>query len=126
MKTPQIEPTETLDKYINQNGIKPGRRKLDQFKQALTLRGTPKLYAQDGKGHDATAFVKIFDPCGSWTWFLTEWDGENTAFGLVNGFETELGYVNVEELATFTGRSGIGLEIDVHFRPTPLNKCKGA
>ena len=31
-----ISPTETLREYINQNGVKPGPRRLEQFKQALT------------------------------------------------------------------------------------------
>ena len=45
-----LSPTETLEGHINQNGIRPGPQKLAQFKRALTLRGTPALYAQEGKG----------------------------------------------------------------------------
>jgi hypothetical protein len=30
----------------------------------------------------------------SWTWYSTEFDGEDLFFGLVVGFETELGYFN--------------------------------
>lgn len=116
-----ITNTETLERHINQNGVKPGGRKLEQFRQALQLRGVPKLYSQDGKVNtEVTAFVKIFDPSGSWTWFITEWDGEDTCFGLVKGHETELGYMNLREMARVDGRLGIGLEIDVHFLPTSL------
>lgn len=117
-----IPNTETLERHINQNGVKPGARKLAQLKQAFELRGVPKLYSQDGKGDEATVFVKIFDPCGSWTWFITEWDGEDTCFGLVKGHETELGYISLDELATVDGRLGIGLEIDVHFLPKTLGQ----
>ena len=34
----------------------------------------PSLYAQDGKGDEAIAYAKFFDPCGSWTWYVTEYD----------------------------------------------------
>lgn len=117
-----ISPNETLDRHINQNGVWPGTKKLEQFKQALALRGTPPLYSQDGKGKNATVYVKIFDPCGSWTWYITEWDGTSIAFGLVNGFEKELGYIDLAELATTRGAMGIGLEIDVWFKPQTLRE----
>ncbi len=107
---------------INQNGVKPGPRKLAQFKQALTITNTPKLYTQEGKGDAATVYVKFFDPCGNWTWYVTEWDGDDQCFGLVDGHEKELGYISLSELATLTGRMGIGIEIDVHFSPTPLKE----
>ena len=115
---------ETLEPYINQNGVRPGRIKLDQFRKALSLRNTPMICAQDGKGDGAIAYVKIFDPTGSWTWYITEWDGTEEAFGLVNGFESELGYISLLELSEVTGRNGIGLEIDVWFKPTTLGEIR--
>ncbi len=135
MKTTTIPETEPLREYINQNGVRPGPRKLEQFKKAFALRGTPKLYKQDGKGKDAIVYVKIFDPCGAGTWFLTEFsevapDGyPNLAFGYVTGLgRGEFGYVSVEELSTVKGALGIGLEIDTDFLPQTLRQCldKGA
>lgn len=133
---PFARPDETLAAAVNrfyprrknygdryQNGVKPGEAKLAQFREVLRLRGTPPLYAQEGKGHDAIAHVKLFDPCGSWTWYLTEWDGTDEAFGLTCGHEKELGYVSLPELATVRGRLGIGIEIDMHWKPRPLNDC---
>ncbi|SRR6266404_1959087 len=117
-----IPNTETLERHINQNGVRPGPRKLEQFKKALLLRGTPQLGSQDDKGKEALVCVKIFDPVGSWTWFITEWDGEDMCFGLVKGHEAEYGYFSLEELAFIDGRRGIGLEIDVHFRPKTLSE----
>jgi len=117
-------PTETLERHIRQNGVLPGPRKLAQFKEALTLRGTPPLYSQDEKGEEAVAHIKIFDPCGSWTWYLTEWDCEDEAFGLVFGDFRELGYVSLAELASIQGALGIGLEIDVFFKPRPLREIR--
>jgi len=114
-----------------QNGVKPGPKKLAQFIEVLQLTGTPALYAQDGKGDEAIVHVKLFDPCGSWTCYITEFsetapDGcKNLAFGLVTGVgEPELGYVDLEEISNVRGRMGIGIEIDMHFKPTPLGKIR--
>ena len=110
-----------------QNGVKPGPRKLAQFREVLELTSTPKLYAQEGKGEEALVHVKLFDPTGSWTWFITEFDpAENTAFGLVNGHEAEIGYIDLNELATVSGRMGIGIEIDMHFKPQTIAACRAA
>lgn len=124
--------TQVLHPHIIQNGVRPGPRKLAQFIQAMKLRNTPKLYSQDGKGDQAKVFVKLFNPAGSMTWFITEFsevapDGtRNLAFGYVTGgFEPELGYISIEELANVKGRLGIGIEIDTHgFRPKTLGEVK--
>ena len=46
--------------------------------------------------------VKFFEPTGSWTWYVTEGekqeDGDWLFFGLVDGFEKELGYFSLNEL----------------------------
>ncbi len=84
-------------------------------------RTMPPLGAQDGKGDEAIAYVKFFDPQGSWTWYGTEYDPVNREFfGLVDGHERELGYFSLDELATFRGRFGLGIERDVWFKPTTL------
>ncbi len=115
---------------INQNGVKPGPRKLAQFLQAFKLTETPKLYGNDNV-EDPIVRVKLFDPCGSATWFLTEFselseDGiPNLAFGYVTGMGSdELGYIPIDELANLPGRFGIGIEIDVHFTPKPLSEIR--
>ena len=51
----------------------------------------------------AIAYVKLFNPCGSWSWYLTEWDGANQAFGLVTGNYSEFGYVPLAEFASCPG-----------------------
>jgi hypothetical protein len=122
MKT--IPATETLSRHINQNGVKPGVKKFNQFIQAMQLRGVPALYSQDGKGEQAFAYVKFFDPCGSWTWYASEFDGKDQCFGVVCGFERELGYFSLSELSRVQGAMGIGIEIDTYWTPKPLDKCK--
>jgi len=128
----KLNDNQVLYPHINQNGVRPGPRKLAQFIQAMKLRNVPKLYSQDGKGDDARVFVKLFDPCGSMTWFITEFsevapDGyPNLAFGYVTGgFEPELGYISLDELANVQGPLGIGIEIDTHsFLPKTLAEVK--
>ena len=75
---------------------------------------TPKLYGQDGKDpKDVKVTVKIFDPCSDWTWYITEYDPETgRCFGLVKGFETELGYFDLNELKTVRNKWGLPLERD--------------
>jgi hypothetical protein len=107
-----------------QNGITPGPQKLAQFQEALRIRETPAIYTNDGQGMNAIAMVKIFDTCSSWTWYLSEWDGETEAFGLVNGFESELGYVDLKDLANQPGSTGIGMELDMHWLPRTLAECR--
>lgn len=83
-------------------------------------KALPALYSQDGKGMDAVAQVKFFTPDGQWTWYATEFDGEDTFFGLVQGLEQELGYFSLSELQAARGPMGLPIERDRHFIPAPL------
>jgi hypothetical protein len=58
--------------------------------------------------------AKFFDPTGSWTWYATEFDGEDTFFGLVDGFELEWGSFSLSELQSVKGRLGLGIERDLY------------
>lgn len=87
-------------------------------------KALPKLYSQDGKGMDAIAHVKFFTPDSNWTWYATEFDGEDLFFGLVDGFERELGYFSLSELQTVRGAFGLPIERDRYFTPKPLRDCK--
>ena len=82
----------------------------------------PSLYEQDGKGDEAIAYAKFFDPCGSWTWYVTEYDPkEKLCFGLVDGLEKELGYFSITELESITRPFGLRIERDIHFTPTKIS-----
>ena len=85
-------------------------------------RVLPKLYEQDGKGLNAIAFVKFFTPDSNWTWYITEFDGKDTFFGLVDGFEKELGYFSLSELQNVTGPLGLKIERDLYFKPITLKR----
>jgi len=69
---------------------------------------------QDGKYGEAICVVKFFDPTGSWTWYATEFDGEDIFFGLVDGFELEWGTFRLSELQELKGRLGLGIERDLY------------
>ena len=76
----------------------------------------PELGKQDGLGHDAIAYAKFFMPDGGWTWYATEYDPkERTFFGLVDGFEKELGYFYLDELESARGMLGLPIERDLYF-----------
>jgi hypothetical protein len=109
----------SLEDHINQNGVPPGAERLALFRKAMELQGTPELYSQDGIS-DKIATVKFFDPCSSWTWYATEWDGTNRCFGYVKGHESEWGYFSLRQLALHRGPMGIGIEIDVYFTPQKI------
>ena len=48
--------------------------------------------------------VKFFTPDSNWTWFATEYDpDERRFFGMVHGFEKELGYFTLDELESARG-----------------------
>lgn len=82
----------------------------------------PPLYSQDGKGYEAIALAKFFTPDSNWTWYVTEYDPlERIFFGLVDGFEMELGYFSLDELQSIKGSLGLSIERDIYFSPTKLS-----
>ena len=84
----------------------------------------PKLYSGEQEGLGAMAQVKFFTPDGSWTWYASEFDGEDTFFGLVAGQEIELGYFSLSELQEARGPLGLPIERDLYFEPKSLEKLK--
>ena len=71
---------------------------------------------------ETLAQVKFFTPDSSWTWYASEFDGEDTFFGLVSGFEVELGYFSLRKLQEVKGPLGLQIERDIHFEPQILGK----
>ena len=53
------------------------------------------------------AHVKFFTPDGSWTWYASEFDGDDLFYGLVDGFELEYGYFRLSELQEAQGPWGL-------------------
>lgn len=85
---------------------------------------TPRLYAQDGKGYDATVFAHYF--LGGNDWLVTEYDPvDDLAFGwaCLNGdrHNAELGYFSLAEMSEVRGRLRVVLDgVPVGELPTAI------
>ena len=78
----------------------------------------PKMYSdEDTKLEDKIVYAKFFTPDSNWTWFILEFDGEDTLFAMVHGLEKELGNVSLSELKSVRGPLGLKIERDLHFIP---------
>jgi len=84
----------------------------------------PALYAQENEP-DPTVFVKFFTPWSNWTWYATEFDGEDIFFGYVEGLDNELGYFSLSELESLRGPAGLHIERDIYFMPMLLSHITG-
>ena len=91
----------------------------------------PKLYSQESADNQM-AVLKFFTPYGSWTWYVIEGEemknGDFEFFGLVDGFEKELGYFYLSELEEATVKMGDfdlpAVERDIYFEKTEISKLK--
>ena len=75
---------------------------------------------------EAIAPVKYFHALTNWTWYASEYDPENELFfGLVDGFELELGLFSLRELEDL-GADGknIPIERDLHYEPKTLKELQ--
>lgn len=87
-------------------------------------RALPALYAQEGKGGEATAYVKFFHPLSDYRLYVTEFDGDDTLFGIVFSHgEWELGYSSLSEL-TAVRVLGLPMERDRYFTPTTIDTLR--
>jgi len=80
----------------------------------------PKLGTHDGKDpKDVPIIVKFFSPYNGWTWYASEGEEiEGTGwvfFGLVRGFESELGEFSLAELEEAKRGSLPLVERDMYF-----------
>ncbi|HEY9078059.1 MAG TPA: DUF2958 domain-containing protein [Anaerolineaceae bacterium] len=122
----EMEDLESLDAWIIEiDGHVPpeepsptGENLLDE----ASREKLPALYSQEEKGLDALAQVKFFTLDSNWTWYASEFDGEDIFFGLVSGFEVEYGYFSLKELQEARGPMGLEIERDVHFEPQSLKE----
>jgi Protein of unknown function (DUF2958) len=72
---------------------------------------------------DLTVQVKFFNPTGNGTWYVYSYDPDSgIGYGLCDLGYPELGAVSIPELEGFRGMFGLGIERDIHFKPTPLRE----
>ena len=86
----------------------------------------PNLYETENQ-EEKICYVKLFLPNSNWTWYIIEIDKSdyNTCYGLVDGFEQELGYFSLSELESISDSYGLKAELDSSFKATRLSKIKG-
>jgi hypothetical protein len=135
--TPHQEFTDPEREQRRQQELMDGTNLLPEiFKERM-----PALYSQEHE-RDPVVVAKYFDPAGSWTWYATEGspvdeDGymdtnkpkvDYLFFGLVVGFETELGYFSLNELNTakegLRGIRALPIERDVWFETQRLSEVR--
>lgn len=81
----------------------------------------PALYSQE-QNPDPLALVRFFDTFGDWSWYATEYDGKDLFFGVVIGFERELGYFSLSEFEQVNRDAGCErIKRDPDFKPTKLS-----
>jgi len=77
----------------------------------------PALYSQE-EVENPKIVVKFFHPLSDWNWYVYEGDrqenGDILFFGLVDGFEKELGYFSLGQLEEIKVK-GLGIERDKFF-----------
>lgn len=92
----------------------------------------PALYTTDGQRGEQKVIAKFFTPDSNWTWFALEAEFEYSEegeiidarfFGLVDGFEKELGYFVLSELQSARGPMGLPIERDLHFYKKTLREA---
>ena len=79
----------------------------------------PLRSTENSSPENVDVVVKFFAPWTGWTWYATE--GEKTPsgdwmfYGLVDGFESELGQWMLSDLEQITGPMGLKIERDRGF-----------
>lgn len=90
----------------------------DEIRRAL-----PRLNANKSTAPgDIMIHARFFTPDSSWTWWIAEFDGDDTLFGFVEGFEAEWGTISLAELSSASGPMGLPVERDLHFKPGPIGR----
>lgn len=98
----------------------------DLIKQIIKTN-TKGLYEQDGKGDEAKVTIKLMSLFSDWEWYVTEArieDNDITFFGLVKGFETELGYFTLNEFDNVNRNTQAIIILETGFKPRSLGHVR--
>ena len=78
------------------------------------LKLLPPLYStSELESSEIKVPLKLFNPVGTGTWYITEYDKEKKiAFGCSN---RELGYISITELESVTLKYGLKIERDLYW-----------
>ena len=120
--TDQKETAATMwqDEHSGKRGHQLMTEKLAETIPALGANEKARDYDQ------VLAPAKLFSPYNGWTWYITELDpATGQCFGLVEGFEKEIGYFDLTELAETTVFGGVpAVERDLYWEPQTLGEIK--
>lgn len=84
----------------------------------------PPLYSTEKLGDQVIAPIKLFTPDSNWSWYPTEFDGNDLFFGLVSGYEVEAGYFSLVELEEARGPLNLPIERDLYYVPKTLAELR--
>lgn len=104
--------------------LETGAKTMKLLTQA-NRKALPPLYAQESLGDQSIVYVKFFTPDSNWTWYATEFDGDDIFFGMVDGMDREYGYFTLHELTKNRGPLGLAIERDMHWTPKTLAEING-
>jgi len=75
---------------------------------------------------DPIVIAKFFNPTGAGTWLATEYDPNSKKFfgfvSIFGDYNDEWGYFSLDELESYVGRFGLGIERDLHFEEQRMSK----
>lgn len=82
-------------------------------------RPAQKQYPLGNDLENQQVVAKLFCPWNQWTWYLMNQDPEDPDYcwGIVKGFEVEIGSFSLGELARIRGPFGLKIERDLYFSP---------
>ena len=77
---------------------------------------------------DPIVVAKFFNPVGAGTWYATEYLPEEKAFfgyvSIFGGRENEWGYFSLDELESYRGPLGLGIERDLYFTERRISQIE--
>jgi|SRR5271157_5335733 len=75
---------------------------------------------------DPLIIAKFFNPAGAGTWYATEYNPEERIFfgyaSIFGDWNDEWGYFSLDELQSFKGKLGLGIERDLYFEEKPASQ----
>lgn len=93
----------------------------------MTKEISKKAMAQYPMGNSMNQMIvaKFFNPLGDWKWFVMNQDPEDPDYlwGIVKGYEIEIGSFSLSELQSLDVGLGLGIERDKFFTPLPAKDC---
>jgi hypothetical protein len=75
---------------------------------------------------DPLIIAKFFNPAGAGTWYATEYNPQERIFfgyaSIFGDWNDEWGYFSLDELQSFKGTFGLGIERDRYFEEKPASQ----